>query len=235
MNDQTVIVSGGTGGLGTAVVNCLTTNNYHLVVPYRTDVDTSLFEHEDRITFIQADTSHLGDIARLVQTLRDKELPPLHALVNLVGGFDMAGNIAEAPYEVFDSMLKLNTQSLYLLSQAVLPEIVNSGSGSIVTVASQAVKQPFAGAAGYIASKAAVLSLTESLFVEYKNHGIRSNSILPGVIDTPTNRRTQPEADVSSWTTPKSIAEVIVFLLSREGAAINGAQIPVHPVQDRVP
>ena len=85
--------------------------------------------------------------------------------------------------------------------------------------------KPFSGAAGYITAKAGVLAFADALAAEYAKDGIRVNTILPGTIDTPTNRQTMPKADTSKWTPPARIASVVRFLVENDG--VSGARIPV--------
>ena len=120
-----------------------------------------------------------------------------------MGGFAAGGRVHETPIEDFERQFRLNLRATYLMTQAfvshVLAEPADSGDAgaSIVCVGTRAVRRPFSGAAGYIASKAAVLSFTEAVAVEYKDDGIRCNAILPSVIDTPGNRASMPKADFS--------------------------------------
>jgi len=88
--------------------------------------------------------------------------------------------------------------------------------------------RPFSGAAGYISSKGAVLSFVDALAAEYTKDGIRSNAIMPSVIDTPANRAAQPDDDHSRWVKPEQIAAVIRFLCSADAATISGAHLPVY-------
>ncbi len=94
--------------------------------------------------------------------------------------------------------------------------MIEAGGGSIVCVSTRAALRPFSGAAGYIASKAAVLAFVDALAAEYTKDGVRANAILPSVIDTPANRAAQPDADHSRWVTPDQIARVIRFLCSED-------------------
>jgi NAD(P)-dependent dehydrogenase (short-subunit alcohol dehydrogenase family) len=89
------------------------------------------------------------------------------------------------------------------------------------------VRRPFAGAAGYLTSKTAVLGLVDVLHAEYARDGVRVNAILPSVIDTPANRAAQPDADRSGWTSPEAIGRVILFLCGDSAAAVAGAHLPV--------
>jgi NAD(P)-dependent dehydrogenase (short-subunit alcohol dehydrogenase family) len=106
--------------------------------------------------------------------------------------------------------------------------MLEAGGGAIVCVSSRAAVQPFAGAAGYITAKAAVLALVDALHAEYKDDGIRVNAILPSTIDTPANRRSMPDADFDTWVKPEEIARVVAFLVSDDAAVTSGAHVPVY-------
>ena len=101
-------------------------------------------------------------------------------------------------------------------------------TGTVVCVGTRAALRPFPTAAGYIASKAALLALVRALDTEYRDDGIRVNAVLPSVIDTPANRVSMPDADHASWVAPAQIADVIHFLSSDASAPISGAEIPVY-------
>jgi NAD(P)-dependent dehydrogenase (short-subunit alcohol dehydrogenase family) len=136
--------------------------------------------------------------------------------------------VADAPVESFEQQLELNLRPTYLSTQAALREMVPAGGGAIVCVSARAALQPFSGAAGYIAAKAAVLAFSQAVAVEYRNAGVRCNAILPSVIDTPANRAAQPDADHSRWVPPAQIAAVIRFLCSEDSAPTSGAAVPVY-------
>jgi NAD(P)-dependent dehydrogenase (short-subunit alcohol dehydrogenase family) len=153
---------------------------------------------------------------------------PLGAAVNLVGGFAAGGRVHETPVEDFELQLRLNLRATYLVTQAALPPLMDAGGGAIVCVGTRASLRPFSGAAGYIASKAAVLAFVQAVAVEYRDDGVRCNAVLPSVIDTPANRAAQPDADHERWVPPEEIAAVIRFLCSEESAPVSGAAIPVY-------
>ena len=125
-------------------------------------------------------------------------------------------------------MLRLNLRPAFLLARAAMPRLVEAGGGSFVCVSARPALRPFAGAAGYITAKAGVLAFVQALDVEYRGEGVRSNAILPSVIDTPANRRSQPDADHSRWVPPQQIAKVIRFLVSDDSAPTSGAAVPVY-------
>jgi NAD(P)-dependent dehydrogenase (short-subunit alcohol dehydrogenase family) len=98
----------------------------------------------------------------------------------------------------------------------------------VVCVGSRAALRPFAGAAGYVAAKAATIAFAQAVAVEYADDRVRCNAILPSVIDTPANRAAMPDADWSRWVAPAQLAGVIAHLCSDDGAATSGAAIPVY-------
>jgi NAD(P)-dependent dehydrogenase (short-subunit alcohol dehydrogenase family) len=125
-------------------------------------------------------------------------------------------------------MIRLNLVPAFTLARAAMPRLVERGGGAFVGVSARAAVRPFAGAAAYIAAKAAVLAFIQALDAEYRARGVRSNAVLPSVIDTPANRAGQPDADYSKWVPPAEIARVIRFLVSEESAPTSGAAVPVY-------
>jgi NAD(P)-dependent dehydrogenase (short-subunit alcohol dehydrogenase family) len=150
----------------------------------------------------------------------------IDGLVNIAGGFTWA-TLADAPARVWEQMFRINLVTAVTATRAALGALAASGAGSIVNIGAGAAAKAAAGMGAYAASKAGVAKLTESLAEELAGAGVRVNAVLPSIIDTPTNRRDMPSADVSNWVQPQDIAKVIVFLLSGQSAAITGALIPV--------
>lgn len=206
--ERTVLVTGGAGGLGAATVTAFRDAGWRVVAPTRDE----------------ADLTAPADVAAVVAAAG----PSLKAVVNTVGGYAGSGLIAETPYDTFMAMLTVNLQATYLVTAAALPQLVAAGGGSIVCVSSRAAVAPFPGAAGYVTAKAAVLGFASAVAVEYKKQGVRCNTVLPSVIDTPANRRSMPDADFSKWVRPALIAETILYLASDASGATTGAQIPVY-------
>lgn len=124
--------------------------------------------------------------------------------------------------------MDLNLRAVYLACRAAVPHLLRGGRGAIVTVASRAAVDPAPNAAAYAVAKAGVVTLTRALAAELKPHGIAVNAVLPGVIDTPSNRAGATAAAIARWTRPEEIARVIRWLCSDEAAIIGGAAIPVY-------
>jgi NAD(P)-dependent dehydrogenase (short-subunit alcohol dehydrogenase family) len=226
--EHSAIVTGGTGGLGSAVVGRLLDDGWRVVVPWIVESELERVPERDGLELVQADLSDAGAVASVVEAAAGAGEAPLRGVVNLVGGFAMGARVHETPIEEFDQQFRLNLRPTYLVVQAAVPHLLSGGGGSIVCVGTKAAVQPFSGAAGYISSKAAVIAFAQAVAAEYKNDGIRCNAILPSVIDTPGNRASMPKADFEKWVKPAAIAGVIAWLLSEDSSPTSGAAVPVY-------
>jgi NAD(P)-dependent dehydrogenase (short-subunit alcohol dehydrogenase family) len=221
-----VLVAGGTGALGSAVVRELLDAGYDCTVTWIADAELERAEADfgDRAAFVRADlVAPEGGAEEAVAAVDD-----LEAVVDLVGGFSSGPRVHETGWDDFDRMLRLNLAPAFNLARAAMPRLVERGGGSFVAVSARAALRPFPGAAAYVTAKAAVLAFVQALDADYRQQGIRANAILPSVIDTPANRRDQPDADHSKWVQPAEIARVVRFLVSGESAVTSGAAIPVY-------
>jgi len=226
--DRTAIVTGGTGGLGSAVVGRLLDDGWRVVVPWIVERELERVEQRAGLELIQADLFEEAAVAEVVSAAAGEAGAPLQGVVNLVGGFAAGGRVHETPIGDFEKQFRLNLRPTYLVTHGALAHLLEAGGGSIVCVGTRAALRPFSGAAGYIASKAAVIAFAEAVAVEYKDDRIRCNAILPSVIDTPANRASMPNADHGKWVKPAEIAGVIAHLLSADSAPTSGAAIPVY-------
>jgi len=156
------------------------------------------------------------------------QLGRVDVLANIAGGFTMGPALHETDDEDWDLMMRLNARSVFNTCRAIVPHMLRQGAGRIINVSARAALEGKARMGPYCASKAAVLTLTESLAAEHRLDGINVNCILPGTIDTPQNRAAMPEADFSRWVPPAALADVVVFLASEASRAVTGAAIPVY-------
>jgi NAD(P)-dependent dehydrogenase (short-subunit alcohol dehydrogenase family) len=225
---QSAIVTGGTGGLGSAVVARLLDDGWRVVVPWVVERELERVQQREGLELVQADLFDPDAVASVVSLGAADSGARLGGVVNLVGGFSMGGRVHETPIEEFEKQFRLNLRPTYLVVSAAVPHLLSAGGGSIVCVGTRAAVQPFSGAAGYISSKAAVIAFAQAVAAEYKNDGIRCNAILPSVIDTPANRQSMPKADFDKWVKPAEIAGVISHLLSDASRPTSGAAIPVY-------
>jgi NAD(P)-dependent dehydrogenase (short-subunit alcohol dehydrogenase family) len=221
---QTVLITGGTGGLGAAVTRRFLRDGWRVVVPWVAERELERVQEHERLALVKADLFDPAAVAHAVEVAGTD----LRAVVNLVGGFAQHGRVHETPIETFEEQLRLNLRAGYLVCRAALPPLLDAGGGAIVCVSSRAALEPFPGAAGYVVAKAAVLAFVDALDAEYRDDGVRVNAVLPSVIDTPANRAAMPDADHSRWVSGDQIAEVVHFLCSDRSAPVVGAHMPVY-------
>jgi NAD(P)-dependent dehydrogenase (short-subunit alcohol dehydrogenase family) len=222
------LITGGTGGLGAAVTRAFLDGGWRVVVPVFAEAERERVPVHERLVLEPADLGDPDSTTAVTQIAAADGDAPLRAVVNLVGGFAEGGRVHETPVEDYESQLRLNLRPAYLVCHAAIPHMQAAGGGAIVCVSSRAALKPFAGAAGYIVAKAAVLAFVDVLAVEYRDDGIRANAILPSVIDTPANRRSMPDADHSRWVAPEQIASVVRFLCEDGSGIVSGAHVPVY-------
>jgi NAD(P)-dependent dehydrogenase (short-subunit alcohol dehydrogenase family) len=219
---MTVLVAGGTGYLGNAVVRELIGSGYKVAATWVVEHERERLESEP-VELIEADLFLPDQVAAATAAVGE-----LEAVVNLVGGFSDGPLVHETHPQDFERMWRLNVMPGFLLARAAMPRLMERGGGAFVGVSARPALRPFPGAAGYISAKAAVLALIQALDAEYKAHGIRCNAILPSVIDTPANREAMPNADHAKWVPPEQIAKVVRFLVSGDSKATTGAAVPVY-------
>jgi NAD(P)-dependent dehydrogenase (short-subunit alcohol dehydrogenase family) len=223
------VVAGGSGALGRAVVAALLERGARVAVPFRSaeawDTLRADLAAGAALWGGAADVADPASAAAFVDEAASR-LGGLDGAAALAGAYAGSATLEAAPVREWEDMLRANLATAYGLCRAALPHLLQRG-GSVVTVASRLAEAGGAGAAAYAISKAAVLALTRVLALENRTRGVRFNCVVPGIIDTPANRAAMPGADTSSWTSPQAIARVIVFLLSPESAAVNGAVVPV--------
>jgi NAD(P)-dependent dehydrogenase (short-subunit alcohol dehydrogenase family) len=217
-----VLITGGTGGLGVSVVEAFQAAGWRVVVTYIVEGDQERLPAS--VEAVYADLADPDDVGRAVRIAAGDNKEPLRAVANLVGGFKDGQPVADTPYDEFEAMFELNLRPTYLVTQCALPRLVAAGGGAIVCVSSKAAFEPWAGGSGYAASKAAVAAFARAVAKEHAGNGVRCNVIAPTLIDTPANRAVNPDAKMVP---PEEIARVICFLCSEESAPLNGAVLPV--------
>jgi len=229
MSGRSVVVTGGTGALGSAVVEAFLAAGDRVVVPWIVKEEVERARRAwaqaleaGRARLVEADVAEAEGAARAVEAAGD-----VAVLVNGVGGFAGGSSLDETPLETWDLMYRMNVRTAAACARAALPRMRARGAGVIVNVASAAALAPPAGLTAYAASKAAVVALTRALQEEAAGDGIRVAAIVPTTIDTPANRAAMPDADFSRWTPPAKIAAVILWLASDAASPLRGALLPV--------
>lgn len=225
---RSVIVTGGTGALGAAVVKAFLAAGDRVVVPWivagereRAAAAEGAALAAGRLVLLEADVADESGASAVARAAGEPAV-----LVNGVGGF-AAGAVHEAPLDDLDRLWRMNVRSLVAMSRAVLPGMLARRAGVILNVASRAAIDRPGGLSAYVAAKAAVAALTETMQKEVASAGVRVNAVVPTTIDTPANRTAMPDADFSQWTPPARIAAVLRFLASDDGATVRGGLVPV--------
>lgn len=230
-----VVVTGGTGALGRAVVGALRAANAVCHVPnlVAAELDGFPFATDAGVHIVrEIDVANEAAVKRFYAAL-----PPLWASIHLAGGFAMAP-IEELSAADFTAQFQMNALSCFLCSAAAVAAFrarraAGGGSppgGRIVNVSARPALEPRLGAGmtAYTASKSAVAALTQALAQELTDEQIWVNAVAPSILDTPANRSAMPEADYSRWVPPAALAEVIAFLASPDNRVTRGAVIPVY-------
>jgi NAD(P)-dependent dehydrogenase (short-subunit alcohol dehydrogenase family) len=225
LNDKVVLITGASGGLGTFVTNAFLEAGAR-VAGVAPSIKNSDFPHPS-FEAIPAELTS-GDAARAVATAVMATWGSIDALVHLVGAFSGGKTVSDADDATLEKMLDLNLRAAFHMLRAVLPEMRAKGAGRILAIGSRTAVDPQPGVGVYSASKAALVSLVQTVALENKDRGISANVVLPGTMDTPANRAAMPAADFSKWVQPGQVASLLVHLVSDQASQISGAVIPVY-------
>ena len=231
-SDRVVIVTGAAGNLGRAVAWAFQAAGAKLVLVDRASdrlqrLFPELADSPDHFLATSVDLTN----PEAVETMAEeavKRFGRVDVLVNTAGGWRGGTPVHQTDLTTWDFLLNLNARTVLIASRAVIPHMLEQGSGRIVNVAARAGLKGSAKNAAYGVSKSAVIRLTESMAAELKKQSINVNCVLPSTIDTPQNRKAMPKADHSRWVEPEAIADVILFLASDAARAVQGAAIPVY-------
>jgi len=151
----------------------------------------------------------------------------IDVLCNIAGAFRMGPPVHETSDADWNFLFDINARTILHAARAFVPRMLAGGGGKIVNVGAFAAQKGSAGMAAYIASKSAVIRLTESMSAELRDRNVNVNCVLPTTLDTPENRKAMPDADPRKWVAPEDLANVIAFLASDAARAVHGAAIPV--------
>ena len=233
MSDQRVaVLTGGTGGLGTAVSKRLAATGHRLAVTYVRPEESAAFESvmdldEDQLLLRRVDASSPDEMAAFL-TETEEHFGRIDIVCSLVGVWAGGRDIEETSDVRWERMLDVNLNSAFTTLRAAIPHLRRSPAGRLVFVGSRAAQDTPAGQAAFNVAKAGVVALARSASAELDDTGITVNVVMPSVIDTPATREALPFADFVDWPTPDEIAKVIEFLVSPESAVVSGGVIPVY-------
>jgi NAD(P)-dependent dehydrogenase (short-subunit alcohol dehydrogenase family) len=214
-----VVVTGGHGGLGGAVVDAFVAAGAVCYLPQRGAATES---GRGREVVGGVDLTNEADVVAFYAGL-----PPIWASIHLAGGYAGAPFV-ETTREALEDQLGMNLTTAFLCCREAVRSMRRSGAGRIVNVCSKAALVPSGGAVAYAVAKAGVAALTRSLAEEVKSENIFVNAVAPSIIDTMANRAAMPKADTSRWPKPSEIAKTILWLASAENGLTTGAVVPVY-------
>ena len=220
-----VVVTGGTGALGSAVVHMKLDAGADVHVPCAEDeVPRPLRDSDGVHATAGVDLSESEAVAAFYA-----DLPPLWASIHLAGGFRM-GPFVETSTADLRFLFELNVVTCFNACREAVRAMQGSGGGRIVNVSAKPALSPTQGAGlvAYAASKAALAAMTQALGEEVAADGILVNAIAPSIIDTPANRAAMPNADHDSWPKVSELAATVVHLASTDNQVVRSALVPVY-------
>ena len=225
MRGKVVLVTGANGGLGTYVTQAFLDAGATVIGTSR-KIQQSDFNNPN-FTALPAEIS-TGEGAKVLVDQVVARFKKLDVLAHTVGGFAGGQSTADTDDATFQRMFDLNLYCVFHILRAVVPSLRQTGNGRIIAIGSRAALEPGPGVGAYSASKAAMVSLIRTVALENKDAGLTANVILPGTMDTPTNRKAMPSADFAKWVRAATVAGLITWLAGDAGKDVNGAVIPVY-------
>lgn len=227
MKDRHVLITGGSGGLGTAVTALFLEREAQVTVPVANErqqayLRKALGDNVQRVAQPHADLLDEASVQRMIDGMERVD-----AVVHLVGGFALGATDTFA-LDDFRQQLDLNVITAFLVIKHALRRMKEAGYGRIVTVGSRAALEPGAQMAAYSAAKAAVVAMTRSVADEVCELDITANTVLPSVIDTPANRAAMGEDEAHKWVAPRRLAEAIAWLASEGAGDLRGAAVRIY-------
>ena len=222
--DKEVVVTGGTGALGTAVVGMLLEAGAACVVPYAHEAEAQRFPHGKAKLIAAGDLSDESTVAKVFAGVKP------WASIHIAGGFAV-GKVADTDKAALMAQLDTNLLSCFLCCRAAVRAMLGAGQGGrIVNVAARPALEPRSGAGmtAYTVAKSGVATLTISLAEEVAKDGILVNAVAPSIMHTPANRKAMPKANFDAWPKVEEVAATIAFLASSDNRVTRGAIVPVY-------
>ncbi|MDP8957890.1 MAG: SDR family oxidoreductase [Actinomycetota bacterium] len=233
MSEQRVaVITGGTGGLGTATVRRLAQQGHLLAVTYLIPEEAAALEEklhlgEQRLVLRRVDVTDPEAVNEFMKLVAER-FGAIHIVCSFVGGWAGGRDVEETDDIRFERMVDLNLRSAFHTVRAAIPYLRRSRWGRILLVGSRAAEDTPPGQGAYNLAKAGVIALAKTVAQELGEANVTSNALVPSVIDTPATRAAMPFADYVDWPSPDQIAAVVEFLVSEEAGVISGATIPVY-------
>jgi NAD(P)-dependent dehydrogenase (short-subunit alcohol dehydrogenase family) len=220
LSGRTIVVLGGRGALGRAVVTRLRDDGASVVAADARPPGAEAVSDVRHVTVDLLDEASVSAALAAVAA-------PL-AVVNVVGGYTPPQAVADLDVSVLRQQFELNLVTAAIVTKYAMPLLAAQGGGAIVHTSSRVAAEKGENSFSYSVAKLGVVRLVEAAGAEGMRHGVRVNCIMPSIIDTPANRAAIPDADHDQWPKPEELAAVLSFLVSDDAALISGAAIPVY-------
>jgi NAD(P)-dependent dehydrogenase (short-subunit alcohol dehydrogenase family) len=228
---RTVLVTGGTGALGTAVTRRFLDDGHRVAATWMVKEEAERLRDSiggtERLRLVETDVLDPASLAATVEDVA-AAFGPVDVLVHLVGGWKGGEPVHELSLDTWDRMLDLNLRSALLCCRAVLSSMRARGWGRVVLVASRTAREGRSGQAAYAIAKAGVAILAETIAEENRGLDVTANVIAPSTLDTPANRAAMPDSDFDAWVPPADAAASISFLASDAAGQLRGTWLPVY-------
>jgi NAD(P)-dependent dehydrogenase (short-subunit alcohol dehydrogenase family) len=228
---RVALVTGGSGALGQAITHRFLADGAVVCVPWIVEPERQRLEASipasarSRLMLERCDVGNDAAMAGLVERTR-KHHGRIDVLITAVGGFVMGG-LLDTERATWDAQLGLNLTTTYVAARAVLPTMLEAGTGRMVAVASRAVVPPAAGFIAYTVAKAGVIAFVQALSQETRGRGVTVNAVLPSTMDTPGNRAAMPDVDPKTWTPVTAVADAIAYLAAESSGHITGTLLAI--------
>ena len=225
MQDHVVFITGANGGLGSSVTRGFLKQGARVIGASlrikATDFPQPNFEA------MTIDFSKLDEIKRGVAKIVER-YGRLDVLVHVLGGFVGGPSVAETTDAMWEQMQSINLTSAFQVFRECIPHLRKSPSGRLIAIGSLTAAQPHANLGAYVTFKAALAMLVQTVALENADAGLTANVILPGTMDTPTNRKAMPDADFSKWAKTDDVADLVLSLAGEHARHLTGLAIPIE-------
>lgn len=224
MQDKIVLITGAKGGLGSFVTQRFLAAGAKVVGASRT-IAKQDFLHPN-FTPLPVDFTQCVAVRDAVESVVSR-FGQLDVLVHVLGGFGGGQTVAGTDDATWGQMRDLNLTPAFYVLRAAIPHLRKSGQGRIVAIGSLTAVEPHAGLGAYGTFKSALTMLVRTVALENRDAGLTANVVLPGTMDTPTNRKSMPDADSSKWVQPGDVADLVLWLADERAGHITGTAIPI--------
>jgi NAD(P)-dependent dehydrogenase (short-subunit alcohol dehydrogenase family) len=225
MNNKVVFITGANGGLGSSVTRAFLQKGAR-VIGASLRIKAVDFP-QPNFEAMAMDFNELDQIKRGVAKIVER-YGRLDVLVHALGGFACGPSIAETTDEMWQQMQNINLTSAFHVFRETIPHLRKSPSGRLIAIGSLTAAQPHANLGAYVTFKAALAMLVQTVALENADAGLTANVILPGTMDTPTNRKAMPDADFSKWAKTDDVAELVLCLADEQARHLTGLSVPIE-------